>query len=95
MNKYELTVIFNPTLEEEALKTEFEQIQALIERFGGTIEKVDDWGKRRLAYEINKINEGFYKFITFTCDSQTPAEIEKRIRIIESVIRYLIIRQEA
>lgn len=95
MNKYELTVIFKPTLEEEALKLEFEQVQAIIERFGGTIEKVDDWGKRRLAYEINKINEGFYKFITFASNPQAPAEIESRIRIREDIIRYLIIRQEA
>lgn len=95
MNKYELTVIVKPNLEEEALKAEFEQIQAIIERFGGTVEKVDDWGKRRLAYEINKINEGFYKFITFTADPQAPAEIESRIRIREDIVRYLIIRQDA
>lgn len=95
MNKYELTVIVKPNLEEEALKAEFEQIQAIIERFGGTVEKVDDWGKRRLAYEINKINEGFYRFITFTSEPQAPAEIESRIRIREDIVRYLIVRQDA
>ena len=95
MNKYELTIIVNPNLGEEALKAEFEQVQALIERFGGTVEKVDDWGKRRLAYEINKIKEGFYRFTTFTSEPQAPAEIESRIRIRENIIRYLIIRQDA
>ena len=63
MNKYELAVIFNPTLDEESLKNEFESVKSLLERFNASIDKVDDWGKRRLAYEINKVNEGFYYFI--------------------------------
>lgn len=95
MNKYELAVVFMPTLDEAALKAEFESVQKLIERFGGTIEKVDDWGKRKLAYEIKKINEGFYSFITFNSDSNAPIEIERRMRIKESVLRYLTVRQDA
>lgn len=95
MNKYELAVILKPNLEEETRKADFEKIQGLITRFGGTIEKVDDWGKRRLAYEIQKLNEGFYSFTTFTADGDAPAEIERRIRIMESVLRYLVIRQDA
>lgn len=94
MNKYELAVIVNPTLDEESLKSEYASVQELIEKFGGTIEKVDDWGKRRLAYEINKVNEGFYSFITFNSPSDTPIELEKRLRIKENIIRYLIIRQD-
>lgn len=69
-------------------------VNALIERFGGTVDKVDDWGKRRLAYEINKVNEGFYSFISFTADTTAPAEIESRMRIKENVLRYLIIAEE-
>ena len=95
MNKYEMGVIFKPTLEEEGLKAELERVQELIARFGGTIEKVDEWGRRRLAYEIDKLTEGFYYFFTFTSENSTPAEIESRIRIYENVIRYLIIRLEA
>lgn len=95
MNKYELAVIVKPNLEEEALKAELESVQELITRFGGTIEKIDDWGKRRLAYEIKKFNEGFYNFITFTGNSETPIEIERRMRIKENVIRYLIVREDA
>ncbi len=95
MNKYELSVIFKPNLEEDALKAELESVQELISRFGGTIEKIDDWGKRRLAYEIKKFNEGFYNFITFTGNSETPIEIERRMRIKENVIRYLVVREEA
>ncbi|MDR2898699.1 MAG: 30S ribosomal protein S6 [Clostridiales bacterium] len=95
MNKYEITVVVKPNLEEEALNNEFQQIQELIERFNGTVEKVDDWGKRRLAYEIQKINEGFYRFFTVTGDGALPAEVESRIRLRENVLRYLIIRLDA
>ena len=90
MNKYEIAVIIKPSLDEEALKAEFDSIKELIERFGGTVEKVDDWGKRRLAYEIQKVNEGFYSFITFSSESDTPNELEKRMRIKENVLRYLV-----
>ncbi len=95
MNKYELTVVFNPNLDEEALKAEFDKVQGYIERFGGTVEKVDDWGKRRLAYEIKKMTEGFYYFITFAAEGTVPAEVENRIRIRENILRYLVIRQDA
>lgn len=95
MKKYELTVVINPNLDEEAAKAELASVQALIERFGGTIEKVDEWGKRRLAYEINKLTEGVYTFITFSSEPSAPVEIEKRMRIKENVLRYLIVAQEA
>lgn len=95
MNKYELAVILNPSLDEEAVKAEYADIQSLIERFKGTVEKVDDWGKRKLGYEIKKCNEGFYSFITFTSGNDTPNEIERRMRIKENVLRYLVVRQEA
>lgn len=94
MNKYELAVIFSPILEEDALKAEFETVSGFITKFGGTIEKVDDWGKRRLAYEIKKLNEGVYNFIEFTAPATTPIEIESRIRLRENVLRYLIIRED-
>lgn len=95
MNKYELAVILKANLDEETQKAEFEKIQSLITRFGGSIDKVDEWGRRRLAYEINKMSEGVYSFITFTSDANAPAEVESRIRIMESVLRFLIIRQDA
>lgn len=94
MKKYEIAVVINPSLDEEAVKAEFASVNALIERFGGTVDKVDDWGKRRLAYEINKVNEGFYNFITFSAPTSAPAEIESRMRIKENVLRYLIIALE-
>lgn len=95
MNKYELALVLSPVLEDEAKTAEMTKVQDLITRFGGTIDKIDDWGKKRLAYEIQKKNEGFYSFITFDAPANAPAEIESRVRIMESVLRYLIIRKEA
>jgi len=94
MRKYELCVVLKPNLNEEEAKAEFEKIQGLVSRFGGVVDKVDEWGKRKLAYEIDKINEGIYFFIIFTAEAEAPAEIESRIRIMESVLRYLIISLE-
>lgn len=95
MNKYELGVVVKPGMEEEAFRAEMERVQSLVTRFGGTIEKVDEWGKRRLAYPIEKITEGVYTFITFASESDAPAEIENRLRIMENVIRFMLIRLEA
>lgn len=93
MNKYELTVVYKPNLE-EVLKSEHEQTIELLERFEATVEKVDDWGKRKLSYEIDKITEGIYRFITFSANVKTPIEIESRMRIRENILRYLIVRIE-
>ena len=94
MNKYEMAIILNASLEDEQLKEEIEKVHGIISRFEGTIDKIDDWGKRKLAYEINKQTEGFYSFITFTSAGDAPAKMEDRLRIMENVLRFLIIRQE-
>ena len=95
MNKYELTVVLNVKLEDEERAAAIEKITNYITRFGGTVTNIDEWGKKRLAYEIQKMKEGFYYFIQFDGDSTTPNELESRIRIMEPVIRYLCVRQEA
>ena len=95
MNKYELAVVLSAKLEDEERAAALEKVQGYITRFGGTVTNVDDWGKRRLAYEIQKKNEGFFSFITFDAPANAPAEIESRVRIMENVLRYLIIRKEA
>jgi len=92
MNQYELGVIISARLDEENQKTELDRVQALIERFGGTIEKMDSWGRRKLAYPIQKQTDGVYTFITFSSEPGAPAEIENRLRIVESVLRFLVIR---
>ena len=93
MTKYELAVVLNAKIEDDARAAAVDKCKALIERFGGQITDVDEWGKKKLAYEINKMNEGFYYFIHFDAEPTAPAEIEKRVRIIDGVIRYLIVKQ--
>ena len=95
MNKYELAVVVSAKLEDEDRAAVIERVKDLVTRFGGTITEVDEWGKRRLAYEIQKMREGFYYFVRFEADAKCPAEIESRIRIMDNVIRYLCVRQDA
>ncbi len=94
MNKYELAVVVSANIEDEARASVIDKCKALIERFGGVIAEVDDWGKKKLAYEVQKMKEGFYYFIKFDAESTAPAEIESRVRIMDNVIRYLIVRQD-
>ena len=95
MNKYELAVVVSAKIEDDERAAVVDKCKALIERFGGTITNVDEWGKKRLAYEVQKMKEAFYYFIQFQADATCPAEIEKRIRIMDNVIRYLCIRKDA
>ena len=95
MNKYELAVVLSAKLEDEERAAALEKVQGYITRFGGTVTNVDDWGKKRLAYEIQKMREAFYYFIQFeTADSNCPNEVEAHIRIMEPVIRYLCVKQD-
>ena len=95
MNKYELAVVVSAKIEDEERAAVVDKCKALIERFGGTITNVDDWGKKRLAYEIQKMNEGYYTFIQFDAEGSAIAEIEQRMRIMDNVIRYLCVKQNA
>ncbi len=94
MTKYELAVVVSAKLEEEDRTNVVEKAKALIERFGGQITNVDDWGKKRLAYEIQKMNEAYYYFIQFEAETSAPAEIESRMRIMDGVIRYLCVKRD-
>ena len=94
MNKYELAVAVNGQLESDAKDAVLEKVRGLITRFGGTITSEDDWGKRRFAYEVHKVKEGYYVFIKFQAGPEAIAEIEHRIRIVENVYRYLIVSDE-
>ncbi|MCI5899542.1 MAG: 30S ribosomal protein S6 [Firmicutes bacterium] len=95
MNKYELAVVVNAKIEDDARVATVEKVKEYVVRYGGTITNVDEWGKKRLAYEIQKMKEGYYYFIQFEADATAPAEIERHVRIMENVIRYLCVRQEA
>lgn len=95
MNKYELAVVVSAKLEDEARAEVIEKVKELITRLGGSVTDVDEWGKRRFAYEIQKMREGFYYFVHFESDSAVPGEVEQRIRIMDNVLRYLCVKQEA
>ena len=95
MNKYELALVINAKIEDDARTDAIEKIKALIEKLGGEITNVDEWGKKKLAYEIQKMREGYYYFIQFDASAECPAEIERRVRIMEPVMRYLCVKQDA
>ena len=94
MNKYELALVVNAKAEDEVRLATVEKVKEYITRFGGTVTNVDEWGKKKLAYEIQKMKEGDYYFIQFDSDADCPNELEKRVRILDNVIRYLCVRQE-
>ena len=94
MNMYEMGVVLRADLEEEVYRAEMEKVKGFIDRFGGTIEKVDDWGRRKLAYPIQKLSEGMYTFITYSSEGPTPSLVEERLRLMESVLRFLTIRKD-
>ena len=91
MNKYELAVVVSANVEEEVRNTTIDQVRELITRFGGTITDAGTLEKKKLAYDIQKMSEGFYAFIKFEAEATVPAEVESRIRIMENVIRFLIV----
>lgn len=92
MNKYELALVVNAKIEDEAREAVLQAAKDLIARFGGVITEVDDQGKKKLAYEIQKMTEGFYYFIRFDAEATVPNEIEQRVRIMDNVLRYLCVR---
>ncbi len=94
MNKYELAVVVSAMLEDDARAAVVDRCKALVERFGGQIAEVDDWGKKKLAYEIQKMKEGYYYFIRFEAEPTAPAEIESRVRIMDGVLRFLCVIQD-
>ena len=94
MSKYELAVVVSAQIDDEARTATVDKCKALIERFGGTVKDVDDWGKKKLAYEIQKMNEAYYYFIHFDAEGSAIAEIESRMRIMDNVIRYLCVKQD-
>lgn len=91
--KYETIFIVNPNLGEEAITAIVEKFKSLIEKHG-TVESVDDWGKRRMAYEINDLREGYYTLIQFESDPSFPAELDRVYKITDGVMRSIIISRD-
>jgi small subunit ribosomal protein S6 len=91
---YELMVIYSSRLDEEGLNAQIEKTKDLIVGVGGEIEKVDLWGRRRFAYEINDNTEGFYVVIDFKAESGATSEVERILKITDEVVRYLLVRRD-
>ncbi|MBM3122856.1 MAG: 30S ribosomal protein S6 [Chloroflexi bacterium] len=95
MRNYELAFIADPDLDENALTALEEKIKGWVEAAGGSMVKVDRWGKRRMAYTIKKRHDGHYFFVTATLPTQAGAELERNLRLTEQVLRFMITLQEA
>lgn len=93
MNKYEVVYIIDPAVEEDARKELIAKFNALIADNGGTVDKVEEWGKRRLAYAIDYKTEGYYVLVNFHAEAELPKELERNLQISDSVIRYQVIKQ--
>jgi len=93
MNKYEVVYIIDPAVEEEERKALIAKFNELITGNGGSVDKVEEWGKRRLAYAIDYKTEGYYVLVNFQAEAELPRELERNLQISESVIRYQVIRQ--
>lgn len=93
MNKYETIFIIRPEAEEELVQSLIEKTTGIIET-NGSVESIDQWGKRKLAYEVKGFKEGYYVLMNFTADATIPAELDRVFKITEDIIRHIIIKEE-
>ncbi|MGF7184057.1 small subunit ribosomal protein S6 [Desulfitispora alkaliphila] len=93
MRQYELVYIINPEFDEEKRQALVEKVNDLVVRNGGELVKVDQWGKRKLAYPIMKFNEGVYVLVEYQAPAEAIAEVDRVLRITDGVIKHLITRQ--
>ena len=94
MREYEVMYIIKPNFEEDKYTEIIEKYNALIQANGGEILKVEPWGKRRLAYEIQKLREGYYVLLRINGEPELPRELERNFKIADEIMRYLVIRVE-
>lgn len=94
MHQYELMVILDPEIDERTVAPSLDKFLGVIRNDGGTIENVDIWGRRRLAYEINKKNEGIYAVVNFTATSAATQELDRQLKLSEAVMRTKVLRTE-
>ena len=94
MNNYELALVVTAKIEDDARAEVVEKAKAYITRAAGVITTVEEWGKKRLAYEIQDQREAYYYFIHFEAETSVPAQVETDLRIMDNVLRYLIVRKD-
>ncbi len=95
MNSYETLYIIKPDVEDEQRAALIAKFNDIITADGGEIENVDEWGKRKLAYEINYIGEGYYVLVNFKAKSDLPAELERNFKISDNIMRYIVVKKNA
>lgn len=93
MKKYEAMYIITPTVDEEQMKAIVEKFNELISEHG-EIEKVEEWGRKKLAYEVQDQKEGYYVLVYFTANPEFPTELERNFKINENILKYLILNRE-
>ena len=93
MNKNEAMYIVTPEMEDEAIKGVIEKFSGIITANGGEIEKTDEWGRKKLAYPIDYKTEGYYVLVNFAAAPELPRELERNFRNDESILRYMVVRQ--
>lgn len=93
MNKYESVIIINPSVEEQGVKDLIKTFTDLINK-NGKVEKVDELGKRKLAYEVKKNKEGYYVVFTFEAKPDSIAELERNYRITDEIIKFIVVRKD-
>ena len=94
MNQYEVMYVIDPTLDDGARVELINRFSELVKKNGGEVDRVDEWGKRRLAYAINYKTEGYYVLMYIKAPPSLPQELERNLQIADSVLRYLVIRYE-
>ena len=94
MNKYELALVVSAKIEDDARTATVEKAKDYIVRAGGNVTEVEDWGKKKLAYDIQKMSEGYYYFIQFEAEATVPAAVEQDVRIMDNVLRFLCVRKD-
>lgn len=94
MHQYELMVILDPEIDERTVAPSLDKFLNVVRNDGGTIDKVDVWGRRRLAYEINKKAEGIYAVVDFTANAAATAELDRQLKLSEAVMRTKVLRAE-
>ncbi len=93
-HQYELMVILNPEIDERQVGVNLDKFLKVITTDGGTIENIDIWGKRRLAYEIQKKTEGIYAVVNFTATAETTQELDRQLNLSEQIMRTKVLRAE-
>jgi small subunit ribosomal protein S6 len=95
MRHYEVMVIFDPDLEERTIAPSLDQFLTVISDAGGSVDNVDIWGRRKLAYEINKKGEGIYAVLDLKCEPAAVAELDRQLGLNESILRTKVVRPDA